>query len=552
MKLKIAVLLVFTFFVQIAVGQEDTKLQKEVQVVRPYEPSISDAFKINVQPRIEDTAKVKPSFSYSITARPLLKQFAPKPIKAARMVAEPLQAHKSNYLKLGFGTTLSPLVEFHYGSQRSKEWQYGAWVHHHSSLAHIKLQNEQKVDAPMGLTQAAVFGKRVYKELMLRSALAYNNYSYRYYGHNYLDTNTIATSDKQKQDRIKFLVDFRSVKTDSFSLNYAGTFEYGHLGDGFGMKENKFQLQGGLNKYLKREQFGGEFAVTHFGTNSPLSPRHNTFLMLSPWVNLFGKQWRVQVGFSFNLHFGGTRTNQYFYPRAYMSYNIVSGYVIPYVEIDGFLEQNSYTHLLDENPWVVPGISVTNTSHKMILRGGIKGKFNSQIAYNVLASYSIIDSMHFFRNVSIDTLNPQFNRFDVAYDNVEFTKVVGELTIAPLARLNILLHAEYHHYQLDQQKFAWHKPEYLGYASIRYNLKDKLITTLRIYLEGDKNVLDPSGKPALLKNNFDMNLGIEYLYNRRASIFLNINNLTASKNSNWYLYPTHRFNLHAGVTFSFQ
>lgn len=552
MRIKAFALSILIFIGSGVFAQEEKQLQKEVLVVRPYEPTISDAFKINILPEIADTIKVKPNFLYNIVPRPLIKSFAPKPVTAAKMVAEPLDDTKSNYLRLGLGTHLMPMAEFYYGSQRNKEWQYGMWIKHLSSFGDVKLENDKKVDADFSNTDISLFGKKLIKDRVLQGSLEYQNRKYLYYGYNYMDTAALATSDKQKLNRLKAMLEYRTVEKDSSDLNYSARLNFEHLGDNFDMKENKIQLLGGLDKYMKKEQFGGEFSFTHYNKNKSLSPDNNSLIMLSPWVNLFGRQWRVQVGFIYNLDMRGGEAEQYFYPRAYMSYNIVSDYITPYVEIDGLLEQNSYSKILDENLWVVPGLNVWNTNHKMILRGGVKGKFNSQVAYNVLASYSIVDSMYFFQNCSVDASNPLFNRFNVTYDIVELTKVVGELTIAPMSRLNILLHAEYHSYKMDKLEYAWHKPDYVAYGSIRYNLKDKLITTLRVYMLGDRRVIDGEGKSELLKSNFDMNLGLEYLYNRRASAFLNLNNITAAKNSNWYLYPTHRFNIHAGITFSFQ
>jgi hypothetical protein len=92
--------------------KQDEQLKKEVQVVRPYEPSIPDAFKINLQPKVEDTLKIAPNFSYSILQRPLITSFSVTPISAARMLQEqPLPLH-STYLKMGYGNYNRPCSSF--------------------------------------------------------------------------------------------------------------------------------------------------------------------------------------------------------------------------------------------------------------------------------------------------------------------------------------------------------------------------------------------------------------------------------------------------------
>ncbi len=57
----------------------------EVQVIAPYEPAISDAFKIADSPVIEDTVRISRDLAYSITPVKLETSFEVQPINAARM-----------------------------------------------------------------------------------------------------------------------------------------------------------------------------------------------------------------------------------------------------------------------------------------------------------------------------------------------------------------------------------------------------------------------------------------------------------------------------------
>ncbi len=530
-------------------AQNDAPLKKEVQVVRPYEPSIPDASKINLQPQIADTTKVKPTFNYTIVPRPLLSTFEPRPIAAARMVAEPLPELKQWYIRLGFDTHLSPLAELYYGSQRNKNWQYGGWVKHRSTLSGVKLLNDERVAAPNSNTEVALSGKYIFDDKLLGANVFYRNRAYRYYGYNYLDSLASATSDKQMLNWFGTALEFRSIDTDSSHLCYATQFALEHLGDIFSVRENKISLKANAEKYFRKEQFGGDIAFTRYSRNDQ---RANTIFTLSPWINLLGRRWRVQVGFAFNLDAHNGKNYTHFYPKAHVSYNIVDDYVIPYVEIDGRLEENPYAQLLTENPWIQPGLAVNNASRKMELRGGLKGKFSARVAYNLLASYSLVDSMHFFTNISVDAANPQANRFGVLYDNVRQTKFVGELTVAPMERLDFLVHAEFLRYAMRDLEHPWHKPTYLAYAAVRYNMRHKIIATLSLDLEGKRKVLDPlGGLPIDLDGNLSANMGLEYIYNRRASAFVNLTNITASRNSYWYLYPMHRFTAQVGISYTF-
>ena len=49
----------------------------------------------------------------------------------------------------------------------------------------------------------------------------------------------------------------------------------------------------------------------------------------------------------------------------------------------------------------------------------------------------------------------------------------------------------------------------------------------------------------------DLYLGIEYRYNKRLSLFLDISNLSASKYERWYRHPVQRSLLLGGATYAF-
>jgi len=64
-------------------------------------------------------------------------------------------------------------------------------------------------------------------------------------------------------------------------------------------------------------------------------------------------------------------------------------------------------------------------------------------------------------------------------------------------------------------------------------------------------VLITTEKPKELKGIFDANLGLEYRYTKKLSAFINFNNIGAVRYQRWEDYPTQRFNVLGGLTYSF-
>ncbi len=534
-------------------GQDD-KLNKEVQVVRPYEPSISDAFKINLLPKINDTLKQIPTLSYNLIQRPFAVNYSVTPISSAKMLMEPLSDLYNTYLKFGVGNGISPLLEIYYNNGRDKEFTYGGWFQSHSSVGNAKLDNGDKVKAEFGKTDINIFGKKILDKAAISASLGFNRNKVGYYGYDtekLLELNTDTIPKSQHYNQIHADLDYYSTHTDSTHLNYTFNTGINHLTDNFNMQETLLKLSLKINKFIDEEQFGGEFSVHHYLKSTELDSANNTIIRLSPWINLYGKQWRAYAGVQLVVDANSTSNQSTFYPIGHLSYDIISHYLIPYVEINGYLEENSYSKISAENPWILPGKKIYNTSHKLNITGGIKGNMSTKVSYLLYANYSIIDSMYFFVNTNLMAANPLFNRFTVVSDNVERTRLLGELTIAPSSKFNVFLRLQYDKYKLKELTKPWHKPDLTAMATFRYSLRDKIIVTLDMFTTGKRYVLDSNNETKLLKGISDINLGIEYRYNKRLSAFISLNNLASSKYDVYYLYPMYRFNAKAGLTYAF-
>ena len=102
---------------------------KKWKVVAPYEPTISDAYKINETPQIIEAAELNaPELEYTIFPEQLNTRFELEPIRPARMVGEPLSKLYNSYIKAGFGSYKTPYAELFYHNLRSKRHSFGAQV----------------------------------------------------------------------------------------------------------------------------------------------------------------------------------------------------------------------------------------------------------------------------------------------------------------------------------------------------------------------------------------------------------------------------------------
>ncbi len=525
-------------------------------MVRPFEPSIADAFKLNAMPKIDDTVQISPHFEYNLTLRPLKTDMTLNPIPSARMVSEPIPKAYLGYAKAGLDIFASPMAELYINSKRSKTFSFGAWAKHLSSFQGVSIDTN-RVDADYSRSNFAAYGKTIFGKSALDAEAGFSHHRYLFYGY---DTTNIGNpsvesgrGDAQKQQNAYVRMGFHSTHNDSAHLNYKFNAGFRSFIDGFGMEESTFTTSADLDRFFRNQMVGGVVEFTHHMRSIPLDTANNTIVRIAPWIGLFGKQWRVRAGLNFTYDSYATLRAPNFYPIASLSYDIVSNYVIPYFEFSGYLEDNNYLKLLNENPWAAPGLKVYNTSHKMIVSGGVKGNFSTRAAYNLSASYSLVDSMYFWMNLPHDSSALVLgNRFGVEVDSdVQRKQFAGELTIAPTPRLSFYLLATYNAYTLVNVEKPWHRPDYTGRFMATYNIKDKIIARASVVVEGKRWARQANGNAIQLDGFVDANLGLEYRFGPRLSVWLDVNNLAAQRRHLYYLYPMQGFNVRIGGGLTF-
>jgi len=168
--------------------------------------------------------------------------------------------------------------------------------------------------------------------------------------------------------------------------------------------------------------------------------------------------------------------------------------------------------------------------------------------------YSSLDNQYFYVN---DTSSVLRNQFTVAYTPVDIFTEHVELNYEVLDHLTLGLKTNFYQYNLITEQHAWHRPSFDMALSARYNLRNKILVDIDILGLGKRYAKEFNAgehNPPLLTKELpsvlDFNLGIEYRYTKILSLWLRLNNFTGSKYYVWDQYPSQRFNLMAGFTYS--
>ncbi len=528
------------------------EIHKEIVVVKPYQPSLSDAFKINVQPHISDSIPIHPSFDYSIHPKKFETRFQVRPIGAARMVGTPLTKLYKSYLKLGFGNYLAPLAELNINSLRDKSRQWGIAVHHYSINGKLKLDNEDKVHPGYFENSLDLYGKKILKKTYLSGRIGGAYDGANFYGYHPSFTDTLLQKEDIRQNWIKLDGKFRmgSMHKDSLHLNWTGCLDYLYTRDHYDDFEHAviFRAEGN-ERFRSGITYGANLGGEYYFTPEALDSSNNLIVRLNPWFGKTTSEFTYRLGFGLDFDAHSSATRPHFYPEALLQINLVKGILIPYFGVDGRLQVNNFRTVAEENPYITPGLDVENTMHKIRGYAGLRGSFSKNISYELDASYSLVDHMPFYIN---DTNNLLGNTFLVVYDNLERIRLRGELQYRQSDRLRTLFSVRWDRYRMEALEQPWHMPGLMITAEGEYNLHNKILLNVGVYYTGKRYAAPgPLDTETITLDGFaDLNLGIEYRYTKILSGFIRLNNLLGSRIYTWNQYPGMGFNLLFGFTYA--
>ena len=254
-----AFLILMITFVFAQERTKDTIDDQTVNVIKPYSPTISDAFKIKDKPSIEDANTInKKEVKYNIFSIPVASTFTPSKGKAQNVERAPKERVFQNYVSAGFGNFKSPLFEayIHTGDIRYND--YGVFINHHSSEGGIKnaLLNDNFSD-----TRVDVFYKQFDKDFNWQINGGVQREQYNYYGlpNEIIFEDAVISSIDEKQYYNKLYVGGKIDFEDS--IFKGATAELVNLTDNFNSNELRLLVKPSIEFPISSEIIGAEFLV---------------------------------------------------------------------------------------------------------------------------------------------------------------------------------------------------------------------------------------------------------------------------------------------------
>lgn len=569
--LSIMCLIFLTAFGKQAIGQRDTtKLNQNVEVVKPYRPSISNAQKLNQMPMIGDTARFTPEFNYSIESYPFNSGFKAGPIGAAEPKNQPDSYNGIGYLKLGAGFYNTTYGDFFLNVPQSKHLTFGVHLQHLSSMATNKLLKGDIVDAPYSHDKAAIFGSYLIGGSTLSADLSYNRDMVTFYG--YPDTiprdiNTLSQYSpyyglKQVFQKTKFNIALKSNEGTTSKLKYKSGLRFYYFDAKTGQQENSggvfadFDYQFDIFRGILESSFDN--FTTKGILASPDQNKQDNWLKLAPSVLFSDESWSFKGGVSFYSVTSQNGQNMArLYPKINLTFSPVKDILTIFADIDGFLQNCNYSEIAYENNWVDPMHNVKNADHRYILSGGFKGKITKQISWDAKIKYSDIKDAHYYILKSENTAPPFYynNAFDILYDNTGIVNISAGFSYISGKDYSFKLKGNYYSYMPEYLEFTPLMPDFDLNAAADFRINERLTGFTDLIVTGERygliQYVDNTSQKYLLKPIVRINLGSEYELTHKIKIFGRIDNLLNQRYEQLPGYTSQGLRLMAGASVSF-
>ncbi len=550
--ISIAILLIFVSFNLAAQEKLD---RDSFVIVKEFVPTLSQSAKIRINPEIQDTHHLDLNLKYDFLQREIETDFHPEPIKAAKLKGEPLVKLHRNYLILGYGNNNTPLAEYYFNQLRSKKVSYSVSGRHLSSNGISDIENSDFSHNKIGLT-----GNYYTRKWTFSGRMNYRYDHVNYYGFDAALPGLDIPTAELNQDVLQFYNSFDIAlglgnnQRDTIGLRHYSEISYKSITDRFGAGENRFILKENMSLLKDGEVYTFDWAIDYnkyFFDDDVISldsNYENTIVYLKPGIELKGNRWNLYGALNVAAELaGGLKIRVY--PVADFRYHLIKNILIPYAGITGNLHRNTYAGFTDDNPFISPVIALQNTRERFTFYGGLGGNLSKNTSFDLSFTRSTFLEMPLY----VKDTNSRENRgFVPVYDNVDLTKVTGEIIYEPGVKWELVLRGDYFMYNTTNELEAWHKPDYRVSLLAGYNLGDKILVKLMTYFIGSQQAktFDPEGSKTLA-GTADVNLDFEYRYTKKLSVFLDINNIASIRYEKWQDYPTQRLNVLAGFKFSF-
>lgn len=544
---------------------KDTIKTENVTVIKTFNPTINDAFKIETQISDDgDERENKEVSDFRIQSVPVASTFIPKKAKSKKVKKERKQLPPQNYASLAAGNFGNVETEAFVSYPVNRDATFSALLLYQSSQGGI---DEVRVDDFYYDTGLQLTYTKQDRKTPWEVYFEAQHQLYNWYGipndfvlnnqqlsavdpsHNYIDLNVEGTisfdSDvfKNLQSQLRYFFDDQESKEVNFIANTNIEF-----------KVNDYEVKlpvvlDVLSGSFNQEEFllKTDYQIINFG--------------VKPSIDLSYSDIDFKLGASafISSDTENSETNFFVYPNILATYQLKDYGISLYGGLSGELKQNTYHTASELNPFVAPLLGISPTSQQFNFYIGAQGTLTNQLGYELKASYISENDKPLFQNsqsISNATEQANFgfnNSFNYVYADVKTGNLEGSLKYSFDNALELSLTANFFTYSTSGTDEAWNLPQVSTTLGGSYKFNDKLSFDTNIFFVGARKDFDAfKNTIANVDAIFDINIGANYNITKNWNAFIKGKNITNQNYERWLNYPVQSAQGLVGVRYLFK
>lgn len=546
-----------------------------VNVVKPYTPTISDAFKLKENPKMDDEDnEKKEEIKYNIFSFPVASTFTPSKGRAAGVDKKKSEHLFSNFATLGLGNYGTILGELYVTQPVGDNSYVSGMLKHLSSEGGVKniFLDDDYNDSSIDLT----YGYNV-QNLTWKVDAGYQNQSYNWYG---LPKEFSASLSPEVVGSIIGSINPEHtyhnmsvgsvVELDESILNRVEV-KYNRFWDSYNSEENRIILKPKVSFDFNDLQIQTNFVVDYVGgsfkePHYDFTPAKYGFANfgINPSFSLVKNDWSFNIGASafYSMDLENDKSSFYIYPNVTASIDVVGDLMVFYAGAEGGLQQNSYREFTNINPYMSPEFGVAPTDKQYDFFAGLKGKLASSVGYNIRASYINERNKAFFKSndYNEEAILPSYafgNSFGIEYGDLRTISFYGEVKADFSDKISVGINGSFSDYGVSDVAEAWNMPAIKLGANFEVAFTDKISAGADLFFTGERKDFQQfssiigDSEVRTLESYFDANVHVNYKFNDRLNFFLRGNNLANNSYEKWLDYPVQGLQVVIGASYKF-
>ncbi|MCI5777123.1 MAG: hypothetical protein MR215_05810 [Bacteroidales bacterium] len=584
-----------------ASAQNDTinTVDRSVDVVNAYQPTLRRSKKINVEPIIDDTVKYSDSFKYQTLKRVSTVTTKPEPLSAAGMDFPVYNSPYRAVVEAGVGTLPSFYGQILYNNGNSENHHLSLKAGHLAQLGKVKLEDDGKVEAHQNDTWAGLVYNHFGGNLRFGFDVDFANNAYSCYGQNTIvDTvvymtedaklmkgSDILSFDKQRNTSFDFMFDIGNSIADPLQkFTFKAFAGFGIWGNKSGVGQTDIHFGGRLRFPIKKVAgFDADLVVNTFKTKLgdesdyyDFVEHKGTDIHVEPHFRMDYDFMALRLGVRIISVIGDDYAGKDDFivqPDLRVKFFIGDGSVKLSAGLTGDFSQNSMRSLVEQNKYVsadarkyaYDGLlkryltrnDIFHSQAPIIFNLDLRGSFSKTVQAGIGMTFKSLGDEVFFVNrhfaTEADTTIVGYApQFAILQDDGKLFGVHGDINVKPTANSNILFEIAYNNYNMNSLDEAWNRPKLVLSLSGKCKPTERLGIKAKLSYEGERKAYDPTtGEATTLDGFIDLNVGGNYYISNRWTAFLNINNIVAADQQRWLGYSSYSFNAMAGITYKF-